>query len=189
MVLKSKVKTGTTSGLLYLGVSPLIRPRNCNLGLIVRLHSTASKRNRMNPDFSKFCDKHKIEEGSHVHCLLDCVRNSIHKCWEDVGKEMNDIIGQALNTSPLFCILGIETILQIFLVIRSNFLKILLFCARRCILFKRVSEEPPSVAQWIRSVLEFMPLGALSFYLRPFQFYKVWGPFTTDCLRTTAVLD
>lgn len=52
-----------------------------------------------------------------------------------------------------------------------------------------MSEEPPNITQWISCVLEFVLLESLSFYLReePFQFYKVWSPFTTylgpDCLR------
>ena len=102
----------------------------------------------------------------------------IHDFWNAVLKEINDILGQTVNISPLSCILGLHNPSNISPNL-LKLLKILLFCARRCILLTWVSEEPPSITQWISSVLVFMPLEALSFYLReePFHFYKVWSPF------------
>lgn len=162
------------------------RAKELQFRITHRLHITPLRRNKMNPGLSKFCNKCKIEEGSYIHCLWDCVH--INKFWGDVLKEINVIVGETVSISPLFCILGMDP--PDISTTKLTLVNILLFCARRCILLKWVSEESPNVTQWINGVLEFMPLEALSFYLKeePYKFDKIWGPFMTylgpNCLET-----
>ena len=49
--------------------------------------------------------------------------------------------------------------------------KVLLFSARRCILQQWISDSVPTVSHWIWSIMELLPLEAISFWL-----FQIWDP-------------
>jgi len=61
----------------------------------------------------------------------------------------------------------------------THLLQILLHCARKCILVHWITEQVPSIAQWINTIKGLIPYKAFSTALKdkPFKFYKVWDPF------------
>lgn len=98
--------------------------------------------------------------------------------WSDVVQEINNILRISLDLDPLVCILGILPH-NTWNSSKIQLLKILLFTARCCILLQWISEMSPTKTQWTKSILDIMPLEALSSFLKnkPLQFYKIWDPF------------
>ena len=132
---------------------------------------------KFTPSLSKFCNKCKIVEGSYFHCIFGCP--FINDFWVNVCKEVNIIFEKELVLDPIFCILGLHTAALNLASSSLKLLKVLLYSARRCVLLQWISDSAPTISQWTRSVMELIPLEAISFWLKdkPFKFFQIWNPF------------
>lgn len=146
--------------------------------IVHRLHVTPVQRHKVNQKLSNLCNKCKILEGTLIHCFWSC--SKIQQFWMGVVKELEKICHCSLEIGPKTCLLGMNQELP------SRFqgthlLQILLHCARKCILVCWITDQVPSIAQWINTIKGLIPYEAFSTALKdkPFKFHKVWDPFFT----------
>ncbi len=115
---------------------------------------------------------------SRSHCFWSCTK--IQQFWTGVLKELENIFCCSLQIGPMTCLLGMSQELPPRFQ-GTHLFQILLHCARKCILVCWITDQIPSIAQWINTIKSLIPFEAFSTALKdkPFKFYKVWDPFFT----------
>lgn len=85
----------------------------------------------------------------------------IHPYWESVLETLNDLGDWSLQSDPRMLLLGIMDD-----VVASRHMKLLLFYARKEILFRWKQPTPPTRVTWVSAVNVVLPLYRLTYISR-----------------------
>ena len=102
---------------------------------------------------------------------------------------LSDVFSIQLEPSPHIAIFGVPTNFQLLTTKKSNILAFATLVARRRILLGWKSPTPPSVAMWLKDIMELLKLEKIKFTIRGStkRFFSTWQPLITYFENLTAL--
>lgn len=115
-----------------------------------------------------------MEQGTFLHVVWACPK--IREFWTEVVSVINSVASVVVPLDPTVLLLGVSD-----LVTKNTHTKLFIFYAayyaRKAILLKWKTPDPPTLAQWRSMIDAVLPLYKLTYMTRkcPKKFDKIWG--------------
>lgn len=100
----------------------------------------------------------------------------VQRFWDLIDTQIHSIFKRSLQLGAKMCILGLSDEIPLDPQNR-DLLHILLYSAQKCILSRWIEEDPPTLNQWLCTVLDIIPLEAFLTAMKDKPFYRIWNPF------------
>lgn len=156
---------------------------------LMRVYVTPQKLNQYNPNIPDTCSKCGEEKGTLFHCIWEC--REIKTFWIAIKQTVKDIILKEFPLEPSFIILGIPPKKSRCTTNDLLFVNICILQAKRLIASHWKDMRPPSVGQWIKTMLSTLPLERITYLLKgkKDKFESIWRPFVQFVERTNLIED
>lgn len=156
----------------------LSRDRLIQIKLLHRVYHTPIRLHKIYPDRNPCCTRCLVQLGTLLHMLWECPK--IQPFWREVFDLINVKLDLPIPMSPELALLGIPDDNQ-----RSHHSKplisYLLFYAKKVIICKWSSPDPPTLSSWLAMIDGALPIYKLTYISRgcPWKFNKVWQRWTS----------
>ena len=152
------------------------RTRAMQLKILQRAHVAPNRLSKYRKDVSPFCLKCKTGVGDLTHCFWSCAK--IQNYWRDVLFEIQKVLKRELELDPVSLLLGLPSA-RVSGLYQKKLYNVMTFCARKNILQHWISDKPPSIGGWHKTIMEYIPLDFLTCLLnyKTDVFEGTWKPF------------
>uniref|UniRef100_A0A3B5RAA6 Reverse transcriptase domain-containing protein n=1 Tax=Xiphophorus maculatus TaxID=8083 RepID=A0A3B5RAA6_XIPMA len=144
--------------------------------LVYRTYYTKARLAKFYTNVSPACDRCQHSPANLIHTIWLCPQ--LFNYWSKVFAILSDIFDKKLELDPLTALFGVEPPQSTLSSFQKSSLAFLTFLARRVIIIKWKSPQPPSYTHWLRDTLYFIKLEKIRFTLRgsSMRFLGLWSP-------------
>uniref|UniRef100_A0A1A8RRR0 Reverse transcriptase domain-containing protein n=1 Tax=Nothobranchius rachovii TaxID=451742 RepID=A0A1A8RRR0_9TELE len=146
---------------------------------LMRTYVTPERLKKYNSNIPDTCVKCAVHKGTLYHCVWECPE--IKKFWEDVRISTEKIIKKEVPLDAKLFLIGLCPNEYAYSKCQRVFLDLSLMVAKECIAMAWKSLHRPTVKDWMKQMLQVMPLERITYILKAKQhlFDEIWTPFLT----------
>uniref|UniRef100_A0A1A8URJ6 Reverse transcriptase domain-containing protein n=1 Tax=Nothobranchius furzeri TaxID=105023 RepID=A0A1A8URJ6_NOTFU len=150
---------------------------------LMRTYVTPERLKKYNSNIPDTCVKCAVHKGTLYHCVWECTE--IKKFWEDVRISTEKIIKKEVPLDAKLFLIGLCPNEYAYSKCQRVFLDLSLMVAKKCIAMAWKSLHRPTVKDWMKQMLQVMPLERITYILKAKQhlFDEIWTPFLTYIKR------
>uniref|UniRef100_A0A1A8LJG6 Reverse transcriptase zinc-binding domain-containing protein n=1 Tax=Nothobranchius pienaari TaxID=704102 RepID=A0A1A8LJG6_9TELE len=150
---------------------------------LMRTYVTPERLKKYNSNIPDTCVKCAVHKGTLYHCVWECTE--IKKFWEDVRISTEKIIKKDVPLDAKLFLIGLCPNEYAYSKCQRVFLDLSLMVAKKCIAMAWKSLHRPTVRDWMKQMLQVMPLERITYILKAKQhlFDEIWTPFLTYIKR------
>ena len=148
--------------------------------IIHRVHFTKMRLSKIYDDVDPLCDRCRSAPATYIHMFWSCP--SLRRFWTEIFHTMSRSVGRQFDPNVMMAIFGYSPITFSLPNHKARLVAFSTLIARRLILMKWKSADPPSHLHWIRDMLHFIKLEKIRCTLRAVRgsiskFENTWATF------------
>ena len=168
------------------GTSSCARLSLIQFKIFHRIYYTKSKLSQIYPDIDDRCERCNTTPADMAHMFWTCPK--LREFWSSVCKTLNDAFGTKMKPSAEMAIFGVFVNEITMATHHKNAFAFASLLARRRIVLKWKSPNPPKVSVWLSDLMLFLKLEKIKYFTRGSikTFHQIWDPLLSyfDRLNT-----